>query len=224
MKPSVLLFDLDNTLLGSYPKPLRLQFIWRMIQVLGRQWILPHRTLRFLKELRAEVETGNPALTNAERSYSVVKRHFPVVPESEITTWTHRLIRDVFKGLLPNFFPIPTGERLIQDILKHKKYRVVLATNPVWPLEIVEMRMSRGGLRCQDFEWVTHAENMHYTKRSVLYYQEVLNHLKVSPSDCLMIGDSEVKDGIARQLGIPVFLIQSEHSYEILREQLGVNA
>lgn len=224
MKPIVLLFDLDQTLLGSNNRPLRFNFVWRVLKILGAEWVSPRRALQFLDELKREVESGSPELTNAERSYLVVNRHFPNMSPDETRNWMHQFIHQVFEGLLPHFFPIRAGETLVQDLLKKKTHRLVLATNPVWPKEVVEMRMSRGALKCQDFEWVTHAENMHYTKKSTHYYQEILDHLKVKPEECLMIGDSEIKDGIARQVGIPVFLIENEQSFGLLRQQLGVDS
>ena len=52
--------------------------------------------------------------------------------------------------------------------------------------------------------------NMHASKSSVEYYRELLRELKADAKDCLMIGDSFRKDGLAAQIGIPVFILSKK--------------
>jgi HAD superfamily hydrolase (TIGR01549 family) len=70
----------------------------------------------------------------------------------------------------------------------------VVATNPIFPLVAVEQRLEWAGVADLPFALVTHSENMHATKPSLIYYEEILNQIDCEPEDCLMIGDDFVND------------------------------
>jgi len=95
---------------------------------------------------------------------------------------------------------------LIQNI-KEKGYRVVLATNPLFPKVATESRIRWAGLNPDDFEIYTTFETSHYCKPNLDYYREVLNELQVSAEECLMIGNDVSEDMVAEQLGMKVFLL-----------------
>lgn len=100
----------------------------------------------------------------------------------------------------------PKAAELIRYI-KDKGYRVVLATNPLFPKVATESRILWAGLEPSDFEYFTTYENSHYCKPNLDYYREVLAKLNVSPEECLMVGNDVTEDMIAEQLGMKVFLL-----------------
>lgn len=91
--------------------------------------------------------------------------------------------------------------------LKETGYRLILATNPIFPLIAVESRLQWAGLSPDDFEYITSYENAHYTKPTPAYYQEILENTGLLPQDCLMVGNDVRDDGAAGKLGIPVFFL-----------------
>ena len=85
--------------------------------------------------------------------------------------------------------------------------RVVLATNPLFPLVAQAARISWAGLDESDFELITHYENSHYCKPNIKYYEEIVQKLNLDPTECLMVGNDVNEDMIAVKLGMKVFLV-----------------
>ena len=90
---------------------------------------------------------------------------------------------------------------------KDAGYRVVLATNPLFPAIATESRMRWAGLEPEDFEYYTIYDNSRYCKPNPLYYREILDKLDLKASECLMVGNDVDEDMIAATLGMQVFLL-----------------
>ena len=100
----------------------------------------------------------------------------------------------------------PKAAKLIRYI-KDKGFRVVLATNPLFPSVATESRIRWAGLSPNDFELYTTYETSRYCKPNLDYYREILDKLHLSPEECLMIGNDAHEDMIAEKLGMKVFLL-----------------
>ncbi len=87
------------------------------------------------------------------------------------------------------------------------EYKLVLATQPVFPLVAIRQRLQWAGLEHIRFELITHIENMHACKPSPSYFKEILNELHLQPEQCLMIGNELQTDMAARQIGIKTFYL-----------------
>ena len=86
-------------------------------------------------------------------------------------------------------------------------YRVVLATNPVFPPIAIESRMRWAGLEPSDFELYTTYANSSYTKPNPKYYLEIAEKLGLDPSECLMVGNDTTDDMVAEKVGMSVYLL-----------------
>ena len=95
----------------------------------------------------------------------------------------------------------------IVHLLKDRGYRVVLATNPLFPAIATQNRIRWAGLQPEDFEYITTYENSHYCKPNPDYYREILAQLHLQPEECLMVGNDVGEDMITQQLGMKVFLL-----------------
>lgn len=91
--------------------------------------------------------------------------------------------------------------------LKQRGYKVVLATNPIFPSIATEKRMKWAGLNKEDFEFFTTYENSKYCKPNPDYYRDILERLGLKGEECLMVGNDVVEDMVARTLGMKVFLL-----------------
>ena len=109
---------------------------------------------------------------------------------------------------------------IVKSIVKHseipvrvvramadKGYKVVLATNPLFPPCAVDSRLGWVGLRREDFVLITHYENSTFCKPNPAYYQEVLSKIGKTPAQCLMVGNNPAEDMCAGKLGMEVFLV-----------------
>ena len=95
----------------------------------------------------------------------------------------------------------------VVDKLKEKGYRVVLATNPLFPSIATESRIKWAGLEPADFELFTTYENYRYCKPNPNYYLEILEKLGVKPEECMMVGNDVTEDMMTKDMGMQVFLL-----------------
>lgn len=93
------------------------------------------------------------------------------------------------------------------EILKKKNYKLVIATNPLFPRKAIYLRINWAGLNPEDFEYITCYEANHYCKPQLQYYKEVLEIINRKPEQCLMVGNDVQEDMIAGKLGMQTFLI-----------------
>lgn len=91
--------------------------------------------------------------------------------------------------------------------LKQKGYRLILATNPLFPAVATNRRMSWAGLSPDDFELYTTYENFNFCKPNPEYYREIVRRLNLNSEECLMVGNDVAEDMIAKTLGMQVFLL-----------------
>lgn len=97
--------------------------------------------------------------------------------------------------------------RNIVHILQEKGYKVVIATNPLFPQIATYSRLNWLGLSPEEFSLVTTYENSHYAKPNPAYYQEICQKLSLNPADCLMVGNDAAEDGAALKIGMPILLV-----------------
>ncbi len=93
------------------------------------------------------------------------------------------------------------------DRLRAKGLKVVLATNPLFPSDGMNTRMSWVGLSPENFDHVTHYDNSTYCKPFPGYFKEIMGRLGVQPEECIMIGNSVQDDMAAVKAGLKVFLV-----------------
>ena len=92
-------------------------------------------------------------------------------------------------------------------LLKEAGYRIVLATNPLFPPIATESRIRWAGLEPEDFEYYTVYDNSYHCKPNPAYYQDIIEKLDLNPEECLMVGNDVEEDMIAATLGMKVFLL-----------------
>lgn len=100
----------------------------------------------------------------------------------------------------------PKAAELIRT-LKARGYRLILATNPIFPAAATESRIRWAGLEPDDFEFRTTYENVSYSKPNLDYYREILKLRGLTAEECLMAGNDAGEDMVAEKLGMKVFLL-----------------
>lgn len=91
--------------------------------------------------------------------------------------------------------------------LKNDGFKLILATNPIFPAVATESRIKWAGLDKDDFVLYTTYENSHYCKPNPDYYREIAEKLSLDPAECLMVGNDAEEDAAAEKLGMQVFLL-----------------
>ena len=91
--------------------------------------------------------------------------------------------------------------------IKEMGYRLILATNPLFPAIATYSRVRWAGLSAEDFELITTYENSSHCKSNPQYYLDILDSQGLKPEECVMVGNDVAEDMIAQTLGMKVFLL-----------------
>lgn len=128
-------------------------------------------------------------------------------PEHEMQDFFADFYENVFPDLKGLCRPFPGIPEMMSKVFA-QGYKVVIATNPVFPHAAIKQRMDWAGVGHFPFELITTYENMHFTKPHTEYYQEIADHIGVSPTDCLMVGNDVDEDLPAGKIGMRTFLVE----------------
>lgn len=109
--------------------------------------------------------------------------------------------------------------------LKEMGFRLVLATNPLFPAIATQSRAKWAGLDIEDFDLITTYENSSHCKPNPDYYREILDSIGARAEDCLMVGNDALEDMVAEKVGMQVFLLTphliNKHQLDISRYPQG---
>lgn len=200
-----ILFDLDGTLLPMDAD----EFTAAYFNLLG-DVLAPHGYDRKLfgkamwKGLDAMLNNDGEAI-NADMFWRAFSSVFgdKVYADMPIFDWFYK---NEFHSLKAQCGANPRANEIIKR-LKRDGYKVVLATNPVFPFEAYRARTSWTGVDIADFDLVTTYENSHYCKPTAGYYAEIARTIGVNASECLMVGNDVGDDMPAADIGMNVFLM-----------------
>lgn len=91
--------------------------------------------------------------------------------------------------------------------LKDKGYRLIVATNPMFPPIAVERRLEFSGLDPEDFDFISNFEIHTKTKPHKAYFEEVLEMNGLKPEECLMVGNDMEEDMVVKELGMDGWIL-----------------
>ena len=75
------------------------------------------------------------------------------------------------------------------DFAKEKGYKVIAATNPIFPKPATYKRLEWAGLNPEDFEYITVYDNSSSCKPNLLYFKDICEKCAISPKESLMVGN-----------------------------------
>jgi FMN phosphatase YigB (HAD superfamily) len=101
---------------------------------------------------------------------------------------------------------VPLGLDHVLGALQERGLKLVVASNPIFPLTVQRKRMAWGGVDRYRFDLVTSIENMSFVKPRVEYYGQICEKIGEAPANCLMVGNDPVNDMVATGAGIKTFL------------------
>jgi FMN phosphatase YigB (HAD superfamily) len=116
--------------------------------------------------------------------------------------------RDGLHELAPLVRPFPISRRILRHCFDHDLI-VVIATNPVFPRQVIDARINWGCLEGFPFHLVTSYENSRFCKPHRGYFADILEYMELLPEHCLMIGNDTEHDLAARKAGVATFLVDT---------------
>jgi len=109
---------------------------------------------------------------------------------------------------LQQFTTLRAEARELVDYLLARNYKVVVATNPLFPAVAIEQRLTWAGIADFPYTLVTTMENSHFSKPDPRYYWEILAKIESTPAESWMIGDDPKNDiKPAHSLGLKTWWI-----------------
>ncbi len=216
-----LLLDLDDTLLETNTDVF-IPAYFKALSVALADRVAPEVMIPALTGgTKAMMANLDPALTLRE----VFDAHFfPLLGTERLALQESidRFYDNVFPTLGVLTRPIPEAVRLVEWALE-QGHRVVIATNPFFPLKAVQHRLRWAGLAPEKYPFalVTSYETFHFTKETVAYYPEVLGQLGWPDDPVVMVGDDIDREVTpTKAAGFPVFWVRG--SDEVSKEQQGI--
>ena len=100
----------------------------------------------------------------------------------------------------------PEAKRTI-ELCKELGYRVVVATEPIFPLTAMESRLRWAGIEPNEVDYITSYETSGYCKPDLGFYQELLDRFRITADECVMVGNDVGEDMPAGELGMKTFLL-----------------
>ncbi|MBR2801084.1 MAG: HAD family hydrolase [Erysipelotrichaceae bacterium] len=206
---TTIFFDLDGTLLPMDEEHFTATYFRDLCKVTGKYGLEP-------KESVAAVWAGVKAMVNNDGTVSNDVRFwdcfFDLFKDREFSH--EAIVKDLEHFYATDFAKAkvateenPYAPEVIRK-LKEKGLRLVLATNPIFPLLADYVRLSFIGLDPKDFEFISAYENSSFCKPNPKYYTELLEKLGLKAEEVLMIGN-DVKEDVeaTKAVGIDSILI-----------------
>jgi FMN phosphatase YigB (HAD superfamily) len=198
-----ILFDLDNTLI-LFDESRFYQEYFRRIETRFAD-LMPADIFRkrLISATHALLE-NNGEMINVE--------YFMNAFTEQSANQRHKLWNRFLNFYETEYDKIKMAIRLPNDLHEtfHKIVRsglkLVLASNPIFPLNIQMKRLAWAGLDHFHFDLVTHIENMSFCKPRIEYYLEICRKINELPQACLMVGNDPVNDMIAGSGGLKTYL------------------
>jgi FMN phosphatase YigB (HAD superfamily) len=218
-------FDLDNTLILFD----EMKFIGSYFPSVAEKFadvIDPEGFAEKLLKATIELHKNDGTMINRERFLQAFSAGVQLSPD-EIWRRFDRFYTedfDKFKYMVAS----PNCAHNVFNHIREKGLKIVIATNPIWPLSAQMRRLSWVGLDDVDLALVTHIDNMTFCKPQIGYYQQICSLISEKPGDCLMVGDDPANDMVAARIGIRTYLTDdslkhAEKPLELSKKVIGNN-
>ena len=205
MKIKTVMFDLDGTLLPMDQDQFTKYYFGLLAKKLAPYGYDAEQLISGIWAGTAAMVKNDGSCTNEEAFW---KKFSALMGEKvvEDKPLFEEFYRVEFQGARASCGFAPQAAGLVAK-LKAAGYRVLLATNPIFPAIATENRIRWAGLEPEDFELYTTYENSCHCKPNPDYYRDILDRLALDPAECLMVGNDATEDTAAELTGMQVFLL-----------------
>ncbi len=201
-----ILFDMDGTLLPMDTEAFLKLYIKALAGTLAPLGIAPDQLLAPFWAATKAMMTNDGSCLNADAFWSVFSQ-MTGVPRETVEPVCDAFYTGAFLSCRAATGENPLAAQAIR--LAHEKAeKVVLATNPLFPMAAQKTRMSWVNLSPADFDLVTHYTSDRFCKPNPAYYLSICERMGVDPGHCLMIGNDDREDmHAAAAAGMDCYLV-----------------
>lgn len=198
-------FDLDGTLVDVDMQAFVPAYLHRLTRRLDA-FAPPRRIAKILREIVVEMLTTDAGRqTMEQRLLKGLESRCGIRPQ-DYTEALEQFLQEDLAELEPLVTGHPVARELVEACLA-RGWVPVLATNPIFPREVVEARLAWGGLADLPFALVTAYETARYCKPQPGYFRALMEELDLPPGACLMVGNDTEQDLSAGDLGVQTCLL-----------------
>ncbi len=205
MKTKYILFDLDATLLPMDQDAFLKAYFSSLIKYLAPLGFEPQKLYESIWNSIMTVVANNGESTNEERFWQEMSRCYGDNIRDSEPFYNDYYLTHFDKN--KEVCGYNENSNIVIKKAKEKGFKIILATNPVFPRIATEARIRWAGVDKNDFIHITTYENSHYCKPNPEYYKEILNIIGATPEECLMVGNDATEDMVASTIGMKVFLL-----------------
>ena len=217
LKLEAILFDLDNTLILFNENEFFKVYSYKLSQYFNDLMSFEEFTDRLVSATQVMVENDGKRY-----NLDVFMEAFSNGTSGDTDDQLQRFQRfyetqfDQFRSLTT---PVD-GARDIVMSLHRKDLKIVIASNPMFPLNVQQMRIEWANIGDIPFSLITGVDNSSYCKPKPEYYLEICEKIDTQPEKCLMVGNDAFNDMIASKVGMRTYLTTDcdYDSYEMSKE------
>lgn len=199
------LFDLDGTLLSMDQDEFVQRYFHRLCEVMGQQGWDPNQLQKIVWAGTKAMLKNKGEQTNEACFWALFEELSGRVRDDVENSFLH-FYENEFQEIGSRIRPVEEAVQVVR-MLRKRGYRVLLATNPLFPRIATVSRIRWAGLAPEDFDWITTYENSRFCKPSLAYYEDVLSAAGRRAENCLMVGNDTDDDMSAGQLGMQTYLV-----------------
>lgn len=205
-KLDTLIFDLDGTLLPMDTDA----FMTRYNELIGAYFTDLIDPNTFIKALWTSTKETIDNLEH-KKNYDVFKEAMANKLEGDMSVYYDRIYEFYDEDFLHLGELTAQSKDMIKAIqlLKEKGYRLLIATNPLFPLKANYHRIGWAGLSPEDFDYISCFEENHYCKPHLEFYKEVIELNDLDTSSVLMVGNDVDENLVVKKLGVQTYLIEN---------------
>ena len=200
-----ILFDLDGTLLPMDQEVFVRDYLGRMAVFLAPHGYDPQSLIKAVWAGTGAMVKNDGKALNEDVFWYVFNSILDRDAKQDLALF-EEFYRTEFQKAKDSCGFNPAAVEAIRQI-KDMGYRLILATNPLFPAIATYSRVRWAGLNPEDFELITTYENSRFCKPNPDYYREILGKIALDGSQCLMVGNDVGEDMIAGTLGMKTFLL-----------------
>ena len=200
------LFDLDGTLLPMDMKRLIELYLQAFCKKFAHKvQVEPKRLVKGIWEGAAAMGKNNGSCLNREVFWKALNRSCGKdmrACEQEFDDF----YRNEFVAAKPATWVNPYAAKSIQLLKQHGR-KLIVATNPIFPMAATYSRIRWAGLDPNDFDHITVYDNCSASKPNLIYYHDLCSFCGIEPEESIMVGNDVDEDMCASRLGLNTYLI-----------------
>ena len=201
-----LMFDLDGTLLPMKQDEFASCYFRELMKLFKRAGYDSSRLVEAMWAGVRQMVINPGPYSNEEAFWKCFGQFYPELEREKLEELFMGFYATQFNECITATQPTETAPRIIKKA-REKGYRLILATNPIFPPIATCGRIRWGGMDPGDFIHITTYDNTVAGKPNLDYYRRLIEQFSLTPEDTIMIGNDAEEDLVIRQLGFKTFLV-----------------